>query len=77
MILENGWWLETLLTREKYLRDKQPFTPTVVQPFLCPICGNQWDIDHNKGSKDISEYYPKGTLPTIGKERKICFKCDT
>jgi hypothetical protein len=76
MILENGWWVGTHSTSKKYSRDKKPFTPTVVQPFFCPICEDQWDIDHNKGSKDISEYYPKGSLPTIGKERKICFKCE-
>tara|TARA_Y100001973_G_scaffold34208_2_gene51470 strand:+ start:3139 stop:3327 length:189 start_codon:yes stop_codon:yes gene_type:complete len=58
------------IARDRYINDKMAKTKW----FACPICKIAREEFYSyEQHKRVSEYYPE--IPTYGKEKQICSKC--
>ena len=43
---------------------------------VCPVCRKTWEKVNPKKYGYHTQYYPVGNIPTIGKKKVICEKCN-
>jgi len=75
--IDTGWWMKADISdrQRKTVNKKHILKKYAIQPYLCDMCGLQWQRqeDNFKKNADVTYY---DSLTKFGKEKKICPYCN-
>jgi len=68
------WIIRSQILATKERRGRKLVVDKILK--VCPVCRKTWEKVNIKKYGYHIQYYPVGNIPTIGKQKLICEKCN-